>query len=103
MCIPCLQLPPEALLIHVLEAPGLHEWFEGAIEIGNPDALLLALKIGEKVSVDSARFGKLLPDPFVPNKLFSAEHLSSLANSLKVLFVYAVLYHLYVVEKYTVN
>ncbi|KAL6218385.1 hypothetical protein ACLB2K_011599 [Fragaria x ananassa] len=77
------KLPPEALLIHVLEAPGLHEWFEGAIEIGNPDALLLALKIGEKVSVDSARFGKLLPDPFVPNKLFSAEHLSSLANSLK--------------------
>ncbi|KAL6209478.1 hypothetical protein ACLB2K_020420 [Fragaria x ananassa] len=77
------KLPPEALLIHVLEAPGLHEWFEGAIEIGNPDALLLALKIGEKVSVDGTRFGKLLPDPFVPNKLFSAEHLSSLANSLK--------------------
>ncbi|KAM5548469.1 rDNA transcriptional regulator pol5 [Rosa sericea] len=77
------KLPQEALLTHVLEAPGLHEWFEGAIEIGNPDALLLALKIGEKVSVDSARFGKLLPDPFVPNKLFSADHLSSLANSLK--------------------
>ncbi|XP_022024880.1 uncharacterized protein LOC110925221 [Helianthus annuus] len=30
------QLPVEAVLLQVLEAPGLHEWFEGAIEAGNP-------------------------------------------------------------------
>ncbi|PQQ19747.1 DNA polymerase V [Prunus yedoensis var. nudiflora] len=77
------KLHSEALLNQVLEAPGLHEWLEGAIEVGNPDALLLALKIREKVSADSARFGKLLPDPFTPNKLFAADHLSSLANCLK--------------------
>ncbi|KAL6269884.1 hypothetical protein ACE6H2_026795 [Prunus campanulata] len=77
------KLHSEALLNQVLEAPGLHEWLEGAIEVGNPDALLLALKIREKVSADSARFGKLLPDLFTPNKLFAADHLSSLANCLK--------------------
>lgn len=92
LCISYLQLPTEALLNHVLEAPGLHEWFEGATESGNPDALLLALKIGEKNSVDSARLGNLLPDPFSPNKLFSADHLSSLANCLKVLWVCAVVW-----------
>lgn len=82
-----MQLHSEALLNQVLEAPGLHEWLEGAIEVGNPDALLLALKIREKVSADSARFGKLLPDPFTPNTLFAADHLSSLANCLKVVMV----------------
>lgn len=79
-------MPPEALENHVLKAPGVHEWFEGATEVGNPDALLLALKIHEKISVDSAVFRKLLPNPFSPNKLFAVDHLSSLANCLKVMF-----------------
>ncbi|VVA22871.1 PREDICTED: DNA polymerase [Prunus dulcis] len=74
------KLHSEVLLNH-----GIHECFEGAIEVGNPDALLLALKIREKVSADSARFGKLLPDPFSPNKIFSADHLASLPNCLKEL------------------
>lgn len=82
-----LQLPTEILLNHVLEAPGLHEWFEGSAEAGNPDALLLALKLRENISVDRPIFGKLLPDPFSPSKLFSANHLSSLANCLKVVFI----------------
>ncbi|KAH7519011.1 hypothetical protein JRO89_XSUnG0154100 [Xanthoceras sorbifolium] len=77
------KLPTDALLSHVLEAPGVHEWFEGADGVGNPDALLLALKIREKVSVDSEKFGKLLPDPFSPSKLFAADHLSYLVNCLK--------------------
>ncbi|KAK6156707.1 hypothetical protein DH2020_010955 [Rehmannia glutinosa] len=55
-------LPVEALLNHVLEAPGLQQWFEGATEVGNPDALLLALKLQEKVGVDY-KCGKLLPSP----------------------------------------
>lgn len=80
-----LQLLTEALLNSVLEAPGLAEWFAGATEVGNPDALLLALRIREKISVDSAVFGKLLPNPFCPEKLFAADHLSSLATSLKVM------------------
>ncbi|XP_044491114.1 uncharacterized protein LOC123215113 isoform X2 [Mangifera indica] len=77
------RLPTEALLSHVLEAPGLHEWFEGANEVGNPDALLLALRIQERISVDSGKFGKLLPTPFSSSKLFAADHLSLLANCLK--------------------
>ena len=80
-----MQLLTEALLNNVLEAPGLAEWFAGATEVGNPDALLLALRIREKISVDSAVFGKLLPNPFSPEKLFAADHLSSLATSLKVM------------------
>lgn len=77
------KLLTEALLNNVLEAPGLAEWFAGATEVGNPDALLLALRIREKISVDSAVFGKLLPNPFCTEKLFAADHLSSLATSLK--------------------
>lgn len=77
------KLPNEALLNHVLEAPGLHEWFEGSTEVGNPDALLLALKLREKISDDSPIFSKLLPNPFSPSNLFTADHLSSLANCFK--------------------
>ncbi|PON32578.1 DNA polymerase V [Parasponia andersonii] len=77
------KLPPEAVVNHVLEAPGLGEWFAGATEVGNPDALLLALKIREKTSIDSTVYGKLLPETFCPNKVFASEHLSSLATCLK--------------------
>lgn len=80
------QLPLEALLNHVIEAPGLCEWFETAAEVGNPDALLLALKVQEKISGDGLMFGKLLPTPFSSSQLFSADHLSSLSNCLKVAF-----------------
>lgn len=81
-------MPTDAVVSHVLEAPGLHEWFEGANEVGNPDALLLSLRIREKISDDSKKFGKLLPTPFSPRKLFAADHLSSLVNCLKVVFRY---------------
>lgn len=77
------KLPTDAVVSHVLEAPSLHEWFEGANEVGNPDALLLALRIREKISDDSKKFGKLLPTPFSPSKLFAPDHLSSLVNCLK--------------------
>ncbi|KAK9283879.1 hypothetical protein L1049_012134 [Liquidambar formosana] len=77
------KLPTEALMNHVLQSPVLHEWFEGATEVGNPDALLLALKLREKISVDSLMFGKLLPHPFNPDKLFATDHMSSLVNCLK--------------------
>lgn len=77
------KLPEEALLEQVLEAPGLQKWFEGATEVGNPDALLLALKLQEKVSANKYYFGKLLPTPYSPAGFFSALHLSSIANCLK--------------------
>ncbi|XVE93570.1 hypothetical protein REPUB_Repub01dG0206200 [Reevesia pubescens] len=77
------KLPAEALLDHILEAPGIPQWFEEAIDVGNPDALLLALKIHEKTSSDSTAFSKLLPSPFGPSKLFSTDYLSSIDNCLK--------------------
>ncbi|KAK9044203.1 hypothetical protein V6N11_072519 [Hibiscus sabdariffa] len=76
------KLPAEALFDHILEAPGVPQWFEEAVDVGNPDALLLALKIHEKTSIDS-KFSKLLPNPFGPSKLFSADYLSSISNCLK--------------------
>lgn len=77
------KLPAEALSSHVLEAPGIREWFEGAADAGNPDALLLALKIAEKLPDNSMVFGKLLPCPFSASKFFSTEHLSSIDNCFK--------------------
>lgn len=79
-----LQLPNECLVNQVLEAPGLDEWFKVATQVGNPDALLLALKIREKISVDNVIFAKLLPHPFSSSKFFATDHLSSLVNCLKV-------------------
>ncbi|KAE8687709.1 transcription factor GTE7-like [Hibiscus syriacus] len=76
------KLPAEALLGHILEASGVPQWFEEAVDVGNPDALLLALKINEKTPIDS-KFSKLLPHPFSPSKLFSADYLSSITNCLK--------------------
>ncbi|KAL1336158.1 hypothetical protein AAHE18_10G041900 [Arachis hypogaea] len=77
------QLPVEALLNHVVEAPGVKEWFDAAMEVGNPDALLLALKLREKISIDNSAFVKLLPNPFSSSLLFSTDQLSSLSNCLK--------------------
>ncbi|XVF01463.1 hypothetical protein REPUB_Repub04eG0091400 [Reevesia pubescens] len=77
------KLPAEALLDHIVEAPGIPQWFQEAIDVGNPDALLLALKIREKTSINSTSFDKILPNPFSPSKLFSADYLSSVDNCVK--------------------
>ncbi|KAA8545689.1 hypothetical protein F0562_020860 [Nyssa sinensis] len=77
------KLPIEAVLNQVLEAPGLQVWFEGATEVGNPDALLLGLKMRERISVDSKIFSNLLPYPYSPTRLFADDHLPSLVNCLK--------------------
>ncbi|CDY58264.1 BnaAnng15090D [Brassica napus] len=77
------KLPAEAVVTHVMEAPELHKWFEQATEDGNPDALLLALNLREKISVDHPVFGKLLPVPFSSGKFFSADHLSVIGDCLK--------------------
>ncbi|PIA51903.1 hypothetical protein AQUCO_01000044v1 [Aquilegia coerulea] len=77
------KLPVEALLNQVLEAPGMHEWFQKATEVGNPDALLLALKMREKISGDTETFRTLLPYPFSPNKMFASDHLSTLISCFK--------------------
>lgn len=82
-----LQLSSEILLDQVLEAPGVQDWFVSATEIGNPDALLLALKMREKIGTDHKAFGKLLPSDYSPSKLFADDHLSSLTNCLKVTMI----------------
>ncbi|RZC64835.1 hypothetical protein C5167_008530 [Papaver somniferum] len=77
------RLPVVALSSHVVEAPGMMEWFKDAMEVGNPEALLLALKLREKISSDIDVFSGLLPQPFSPNKMFTADHLNSLVSCFK--------------------
>ncbi|KAK2983205.1 hypothetical protein RJ640_018550 [Escallonia rubra] len=77
------KLPVETLLNEVLEAPGLQDWFEGATEVGNPDALVLAIKLQKKLAVDKKVFGKLLPYPYRSSRLFAVDHLTSIVNCLK--------------------
>ncbi|OVA10779.1 DNA polymerase V [Macleaya cordata] len=77
------KLPVDALSSQVLEAPGMIEWFKDATDAGNPEALLLALKMREKISSDNEIFSKLLPYPFSPNKMFTTDHLSSLIPSFQ--------------------
>ncbi|KAI6701570.1 hypothetical protein NL676_015894 [Syzygium grande] len=77
------KLPSEAVISHVVGAPGIQEWFAGAAESGNPDALLLALKIRDRISGDNPVYGKLLPNPFSASKFFTSEHLSYLSNCFK--------------------
>nr|CAD1824327.1 unnamed protein product [Ananas comosus var. bracteatus] len=77
------KLPDEALPTEVLKAPGMHEWFENASEVGDPDALFLALKLQERLNTDSEMFGKLLPAPFSPDKFFTRDHLLSIAPCFK--------------------
>lgn len=86
-----LQLPSEAVLTHIIGAPGIAEWFEGATESGNPDALLLALKIHKKIGGSHPTLGRLLPDPFSPSRFFASDHLSSLANCFKVISQFPIL------------
>ncbi|XP_008811975.2 rDNA transcriptional regulator pol5-like [Phoenix dactylifera] len=76
------KLPVEALLSQVLKAPGMHEWFEKAAEVGDPDALFLALKLQQRVH-DSEVFGKLLPYPFSHDNFCTRDHLLYLAPCFK--------------------
>ncbi|KAL4179938.1 hypothetical protein AMTRI_Chr13g122650 [Amborella trichopoda] len=77
------QLPAQALSTHVLEASLLKEWFQRATDDGNPDVLLLAMKLQEKLSGDDERFSKLWPCPFSPKNLFTIEALTSLVSCFK--------------------
>ncbi|WOL03832.1 hypothetical protein Cni_G12552 [Canna indica] len=77
------KLPSEALLTEVLKAPGIQEFFKRAAEVGDPDALYLALKMQERIQVDAEVFGKLLPHPFNAENFFNRDHLLYLANCFK--------------------
>ncbi|XP_050209796.1 uncharacterized protein LOC126660371 [Mercurialis annua] len=77
------KLPTEAVKEHILQNSTLSKWFEEAMNIGNPDALLLALKLQEKISDDSPMFGDLLPQPFSPSRFFASDNLASIAHCLK--------------------
>lgn len=77
------KLPLEAVSNHVLEVPAVKECFQKAANIGDPDALFLALKLQERIPVDGEIFGKLLLCPFTPDKFFARDHLLYLAPCFK--------------------
>jgi DNA polymerase phi len=79
-----LQLPEEAIISEILEAPSVQDWFNRAADAGDPDALYLALKLQEKTNAQEI-FGKLLPYPFSPEGFFAEEHLLSIAACFKVI------------------
>ncbi|RRT65690.1 hypothetical protein B296_00017342 [Ensete ventricosum] len=77
------KLPSQALSTEVLKASGVHDWFKRAAEVGDPDALYLALKLQEKIQVDDEVFGKLLPRPFTSENFFGRDHLLYSADCFK--------------------
>ncbi|TVU33504.1 hypothetical protein EJB05_25327 [Eragrostis curvula] len=77
------KLPDEAIISEVIEAPVVQDWFAGAADAGDPDALFLALKLQERTSVQKEIFGSLLPYPFSPDAFFAKEHLQSVAACFK--------------------
>jgi DNA polymerase phi len=79
-----LQLPEEAVLTEVLEAPGMKDWFEKAAQVGDPDALYLALKLQERLNTENDVFRNLLPCPFSADKFFARNHLLYLSPCFKV-------------------
>lgn len=81
-----LQLPLEAVTNHVLDVPGIKECFQKAAKIGDPDSLVLALKLWERVPMESEVFGELLPSPFSPDNFFTGDNLSKLMPCFKVIF-----------------
>lgn len=81
-----LHLLDEAILSEVIEAPGVQDWFNRAADVGDPDALFLALKLQERTNVQKEIFGKLLPYPFSPVNFFAEGHLLSIAACFKVFF-----------------
>jgi hypothetical protein len=79
-----MQLPDEAIISEVLEAPVVQDWFTGAAVAGDPDALFLALKLQERTNIQKEIFGSLLPHPFSSDTFFTKEHLQSIAACFKV-------------------
>ncbi|XP_065870182.1 uncharacterized protein [Euphorbia lathyris] len=77
------KLSCDTLMDLVHDIPSMEEWFNRAMKAGNPDALLLALKIREKMDAETILFGDILPVPFTPSRLFSSDHLSSITNCLQ--------------------
>ncbi|XP_020253656.1 DNA polymerase V-like [Asparagus officinalis] len=77
------KLPFEAVMNHVLEVPAIKECFQKAANMGDPDALFLALKLQERVPIESEMPGMLLPSPFSPDTFFTRDHLSNLVHCFK--------------------
>ncbi|WCJ18168.1 DNA polymerase V family [Euphorbia peplus] len=77
------KLSRDTLLDLVHDIPSMEERFDEAMNAGNPDALLLALKIREKMEAETILFGNMLPVPFTPGTLFASDYLPSIVKCLQ--------------------
>lgn len=71
------------LLNSILEAPLLKDWLQKVPESGNPDALLLALKLHDKLPSEIRNLCKILSHVSNPSDLFTPEHMLRLVPALK--------------------
>lgn len=67
----------------ILEAPLLKDWLKKVPESGNPDALLLALKLHDKLPLEMRNLCKMLSHACNPSDLFTPEHMLLLVPALK--------------------
>lgn len=71
------------LLTSILEAPLLKDWLQKVPESGNPDALLLALKLHDKHPSEIRNLCKMLSHACNPSDLFTPENMLRLVPALK--------------------
>jgi hypothetical protein len=63
------------LLIELIEAPLLKDWLQKVSESGNSDALLLALKLHEKILSEMRNICKMLSHACNLSDLFTPDHM----------------------------
>lgn len=71
------------LLTGILEAPLLKDWLQKVPESGNPEALLLTLKLHDKLPSEMRNLCKMISHAFNPSDLFTPEHMLLLVPALK--------------------
>eukprot|EP01018_Ginkgo_biloba_P010689 Gb_31883 [translate_table: standard] len=77
------RVPTTMLLTGILEAPLLKDWLRKDPDSGNPDSLLLALKLHDKLPLELGNMCKFLPQSCSLNDLFTPEHMLFLVPCLK--------------------
>uniref|UniRef100_A0A0D6QZH6 DNA polymerase V n=1 Tax=Araucaria cunninghamii TaxID=56994 RepID=A0A0D6QZH6_ARACU len=77
------RVPRSVLLTNILEAPLLKDWLQKDPGNGNPDALLLALKLYDKLPSEMRNLCKILPPVNSLGDLFTTDHMLLLVSSLK--------------------
>ncbi|XP_059063372.1 uncharacterized protein LOC131044158 isoform X2 [Cryptomeria japonica] len=77
------RVPRKVLLTRILKASLLKEWLQKDPVTGNPDALLLALKLFDKLPLEMRNLCKMIPHVCSLSDLFTPDNMLLLVPSLK--------------------